>query len=171
MTTLHPDVQRLLDVVRLAGRLPVQDLTPAEARTQYRASRSVLQPPPQHVAETRDVAIEGPAGPIPARLYRGAGTPVGLLPALLFLHGGGWVVGDLESHDGVCRRLANLGGCWVLAVDYRLAPEHPFPAAVEDSAAALRWLAAEASARSASTRPASPWRATARAATWPPCWR
>ena len=111
----------------------------------------------------------------PARSRRGC-IAVGarqsaLLPALLFLHGGGWVVGDLESHDGVCRRLANLGGCWVLAVDYRLAPEHPFPAAVEDSAAALRWLAAEASARSASTRPASPWRATARAATWLPCWR
>ncbi len=146
MTTLHPDAQRLLDVVRIAGRSPVQGLTPAEARTQYSASRAVLQPPPQDVAETRDVTIEGAAGPIPARLYRGAATPGGPLPAMLFLHGGGWVVGDLESHDGVCRRLANLAGCWVLAADYRLAPEHPFPAAVEDSAAALRWLAAHAAA-------------------------
>ena len=96
------------------------------------------------MAETRDLLIEGPGGPLQARLYRGAATPDGPLPGVLYLHGGGWVVGDLASHDGVCRRLANLAGCRVLALDYRLAPEHPFPAAVDDGAAALHWMAGNA---------------------------
>ena len=131
-------------MVRLANRPPFETLTPAEARAVYSAGRTVLQKPPEDVAETRDFAVDGPGGPIACRLYRGAGTAEGLLPGLLYLHGGGWVIGDLDSHDGVCRRLANAAGCWVMAVDYRLAPEHPFPAAVEDCAAALGWLAAHA---------------------------
>ncbi len=143
MPALHPDAQRLLDVVRLARRPPFETLAPAEARDVYNAGRKVLQRPAEDVAETRTVSIDGPAGPMPARLYRGAGA-TGTLPGLLYLHGGGWVVGGLDSHDGVCRRLANAARCWVLAPDYRLAPEHPFPAAVDDSAAALAWLAADA---------------------------
>ena len=131
-------------MVRLANRPAFETLTPAEARAVYSAGRTVLQKQPEDVAETRDSAVEGPGGPIACRLYRGAGTAEGLLPGLLYLHGGGWVIGDLASHDGVCRRLANAAGCWVMAVDYRLAPEHPFPAAVEDCAAALGWLAAHA---------------------------
>ena len=144
MSPFHPDAQRLLEMVRLANRPPFETLTPAEARDVYSAGRKVLQPPPEDVAETRDTTIEGPAGPIPIRLHRGADTGAGPLPGLLYLHGGGWVIGDLDSHDGVCRRLANAAGCWVMAVHYRLAPEHPFPAAVEDCAAALAWLAANA---------------------------
>jgi acetyl esterase len=78
-------------------------------------------------------------------LYRGAGTAAGeVLPCLLFLHGGGWVIGDLDSHDGVCRRLANDAACCVVAVDYRRAPEHRFPAGVEDAAASLAWTTAHA---------------------------
>ena len=141
MPALHPDAARLLNVIRAAGRPPFETLSPAEARRVYAAGRPVLQRPPEVVAETRELLIDGPAGPIKARLYRGADTPDGTLPGLLYLHGGGWVVGDLDSHDGLCRRLANLAHGRVLAVDYRLAPEHPFPAAVEDCAAALVWMA------------------------------
>jgi acetyl esterase len=121
------------------------------------------------VAEKRDVTIGGPAGPLTLRLYRGAGTPEGQpLPCLLYLHGGGWVLGSLDSHEGVCCTLANEAACWVVAVDYRLAPEHPFPAAVEDCAAALNWLAGAGIRRSGWTATASPSAATARAGIWPP---
>ncbi len=130
-------------MVREAGRPPFETMTPAEARVAYAAGRAAVQPPPAPVASVRDLEAPGLAGPVPLRLFRGVEGDAPL-PCLLFLHGGGWVVGDLDSHDGVCRRLAGLAGCAVLAVHYRLAPEHPFPAAVEDAAAALRFLAAEA---------------------------
>ena len=146
MPALHPDAERLLEMVRLAGRPPFETLSPTEARATYAASRAVLQPPPDAVAETRDFTIPGPGGPLALRLYRGLTTREAASPALLFLHGGGWVIGDLDSHDGVCRRLANLAACQVIAVDYRLAPEHRFPAAVDDAAAALAWLAGNAAA-------------------------
>ncbi len=142
---LHPDAERLLELIRAAGRPPFEQLTPAEAREAYAATRDVLGLPPEEVAEVRDLSIPGPGGPLPLRLYRGAGTSdAAALPALVFLHGGGWVIGDLDSHDGVCRRLANLAACRVVAVDYRLAPEHRFPAAVDDAAAALAWVAENA---------------------------
>jgi acetyl esterase len=105
----------------------------------------VLQPEPEPVAEVAALAAAGPAGPIALRLYRGQGCAEGRpQPALVYLHGGGWVIGDLESHDQVCRALANAASCIVLAVDYRLAPEHKFPAAAEDTIAALQWIAANA---------------------------
>jgi acetyl esterase len=91
------------------------------------------------IAETRDLAIPGPGGAIPARLYRSATT--GTLPVLVFFHGGGWVVGNIEGHDTVCRHLANRADCAVVSVDYRLGPEHKFPAAVEDCFAAAEWVA------------------------------
>jgi len=145
MSALHPDAKRLLDLIRIAGRPPFENLSPTDARVAYAAGRAVLQPPPDTVAEVRDVLIPGPAGPLTLRLYRPAGsTYAHVLPGLLFLHGGGWVLGSLDSHDGVCRRLANLASCEVVAVDYRLAPEHPFPAAVEDAAAALVWVSGQA---------------------------
>lgn len=138
---LDPDAQRLLDMIALAGRPAFESVTPEEARTVYTASRAVLQPDKAEVAETRDLAAPGMAGPIRLRLYRGAGTRTGApLPALVYFHGGGWVLGDLDSHDGVCRRIANEAGCVVVSVDYRLAPEHRFPAAVDDSAAATAWV-------------------------------
>jgi len=84
----------------------------------------------------------GPAGPVPARSYRPAGV-TDVLPALVFYHGGGWVVGSLDSHDHLCRHLAVRAGSAVLSIDYRLAPEHPFPAALEDCIAAVRWAARE----------------------------
>ncbi|MBV9785771.1 MAG: alpha/beta hydrolase [Acidisphaera sp.] len=142
-----PDAQAVLDLVRLAGRPPYETLSPAEARQLYRESRAVLSPDPPEVALVRALAAPGPGGSIPLRLYRGAGTPAGAaLPALIFFHGGGWVIGDLDTHDGVCRRLANEAGCAVVAVDYRLGPEHKFPAAVEDAMAATVWVAEQAGA-------------------------
>ena len=90
---------------------------------------------------------DGPHGPIPLRLYRPRGTSAEqVLPALVYYHGGGWVIGDLDTHDTLCRELANHAGCAVVSVDYRLAPEHRFPAAVDDSIAAARWVHREAAA-------------------------
>jgi len=89
-----------------------------------------------YVTERR---IPGPAGEIPVRIYRRMGRPEPV-PAIVYLHGGGWVVGDLDTHDGSCRLLAHESECVVVAVDYRLAPEHPFPAAVDDAVAAYRWV-------------------------------
>lgn len=143
MRALHPDAQALLHLIRETGRPPLEQLAPAEARRAYSAGRAVLQASPEPVAHSEDLAMPGPSGAIRLRLYRGMGThPDAKLPCLLYLHGGGWVLGDLNSHDGVCRILANAASCSVIAVDYRLAPEHQFPAALDDAAAALTWVAA-----------------------------
>ena len=138
--TLDPDVVSLLALIKAAGRPALDSLPPPEAREAYQAGRRVLQPDPAEVAAVRDLVIPGPAGAIPARLYRGIGTDAAArLPCLVYYHGGGWVIGDIESHDVICRRLANDANCAVLSVDYRLAPEHKFPAAYDDSVAAMRF--------------------------------
>ena len=144
MPTLDPDVLLVLDMIRLAGRPPFEQLTPAEAREAYMKSRAVLQPEPEPVETVRDLACPGPHGEIPLRLYRPAGAGAGALPGLVYFHGGGWLLGGLESHDVVCRRFANAARCVVVSVDYRMAPEHKFPAAVDDSAAATRFVATHA---------------------------
>ncbi len=136
-----PDAERLLQLVRESGRPPLETLTPAEARVAYSASRQILQPDPQPVAEIRNLSAPGPLGDIPLRLYAPLGAPPDAgLPGLVYFHGGGWVLGDLDSHDGVCRHLANASGCRVVSVDYRMAPEYKFPAAFDDSAAATRFV-------------------------------
>jgi acetyl esterase len=142
---LNPQARQVCDLIVASGRPPIETLTPKEARAAYLASRFVLQPDPEEVAEVRDLVAAGPAGPIALRLYRGkGGDATQALPALVFFHGGGWVIGDLESHDQVCRALANAARLAVVAVDYRLAPEHKFPAAVEDAVAATSWIAEHA---------------------------
>jgi acetyl esterase len=144
---LDPGARRVLDLMREAGRPPYETLQPSEARGLYRKGRALLQPEPPPVALVRDLAMPASHGEIKLRLYRGAGTrPDRKLPALVFFHGGGWVIGDLDTHDGICRHLANAAGCAVIAVDYRLAPEHRFPAAVEDCVGATEWVAANADA-------------------------
>jgi acetyl esterase len=138
---IDPDTKAVLDMIRLAGRPPFETLTPAEARQAYSASRNILQPPPEDVAESSDMTVAGPLGPIGVRLYRPAGTDASdILPALVWYHGGGWLLGDLDSHDGVCRRFANAVRCRVVSVDYRMAPEHVFPAAVDDCAAVTKFV-------------------------------
>ena len=120
---------------------PIDRISPSEARRQYRDVRAALRPPAPDLFEVRDLAARGTAGGISLRLYRPA---EGVLPALVYFHGGGWVVGDLETHDVVCRQISMQAHAVVIAVDYRLAPEHPFPAAVEDAWSATTWIAAHA---------------------------
>jgi acetyl esterase len=138
---LDPQNQVVLDLIKSSGRPPLETLSPAEARAASAASRAVMQNDPEDVAELRDFE----AGGVPVRLYRGKGTTADeVLPVLIYFHGGGWVIGDLDSHDGVCRSFANRARCCVISVHYRLAPEHKFPAAVDDSAAATGWILAHA---------------------------
>lgn len=142
---LHPQVRALLDLMEKSGLPPVHTLSPAQARASYRDRRSLTQPAPPAVSMLRNLQAQGPHGAIPLRLYRPAGMPeAALLPVLVYFHGGGFVIGDLDTHDVLCRELANGAGCAVVAVDYRLAPEHPFPGAVDDCLAATRWVARNA---------------------------
>lgn len=141
---LDPDAARALQLVRAAGRPPYEALTVDEARRAYDNVRIAVAPAPQDVASVQDLPAAGPDGPIPLRHYVPMGADAAKLPALVYCHGGGWVLGDLESHDGVCRHLANRVACVVVSVGYRLAPEHKFPAAVEDAIAATRWVARHA---------------------------
>jgi acetyl esterase len=144
--TLDPDAAAVFQAFQEAGRPPYETLSPAEAREFYLQGRVVTNPEPPELRSVRPLAIPSPEGPIPARIY----TPLrlrqtnGLAPCLLFFHGGGWVIGDLESHDVVCRTLSDEGQLIVISVDYRLAPEHKFPAAVEDAITATRWVAGNA---------------------------
>lgn len=143
--SFDPDVQLILDMIRMAGRPPFEELTPAEAREAYTASRAVLTPEPQRVAAVHDLSCPGPHGDIRLRHYRPAGVaPDDVLPALMYFHGGGWLLGGLDSHDTTCRHFANAARCAVISVDYRMAPEDKFPAAVDDSAAATRWAITQA---------------------------
>ncbi|WP_374669737.1 alpha/beta hydrolase [Ramlibacter sp.] len=138
---LHPQARALLNLIDERGLPPTHTLSPAEARRFYRERRTFTQPAPPEVAEVVDLAASGPAGAIPLRSYRPLGSAAAdRLPVLVYYHGGGWVIGDLDTHDTLCRELCNLSGCAVVAVDYRLAPEHPFPAAMEDALAATRWV-------------------------------
>ena len=136
---LDPQAKALLELMVARGVPPTHTLTPAEARAFYRDRRAVTQPDPPDVAEVRDLSAPGPAGPVPLRLYRPAGVAKPS-PVLVYYHGGGWVIGDLDTHDVVCRALAVQANCAVVAVDYRMGPEHRFPAAVDDCLAATLWL-------------------------------
>lgn len=144
---LHPHARALLDLIEKRGIPPIHTLSPADARALYRDRRQLTQPDPPEVSLVKDLSAVGPHGPIPLRLYRplGANADV-VLPALVFFHGGGFVIGDLETHDTLCRMLANRAACAVVAVDYRLAPEYAFPCAVDDCLAATYWVSRNATA-------------------------
>jgi acetyl esterase len=139
---LDTETQLLLRLRELAGDTPIEELPVPQARRALVAG-SRLVGGKQPVGSVRDFTIPGPGGDVPVRHYvpTTGGSPA---PTLVFLHGGGFVYGDLESHDALCRFLAERAGVRVLAVDYRLAPEHPFPAAVEDAYAAYAWAAEHA---------------------------
>jgi acetyl esterase len=134
---LDPGCLMLID--RMQGTMrPLNEMSIPEARAAI-GLLAATGGPPEPVARVDERTVPGPAGAIPVRVY----TPDGHdpFPVLVYFHGGGWVIGDLESHDPVCRYLANAVGCVVASVDYRLAPEHPYPAAAEDAYAATRWIA------------------------------
>ena len=138
---LHPQARALLNLIEERNVPPTHTLTPAQARAMYRERRFFTQPDPPEVALVRDLAMPVAGGDIALRLYRPAGSSSdSLLPVLVYYHGGGWVIGDLDTHDTLCRELANGSGCAVVAVDYRMAPEHRFPAAALDAIAAARWV-------------------------------
>ncbi len=144
---LHPQAQAFLDLLVQRGVPPTHTLSPVDARAFYRERRSVTQPQPGEVAEVRELSAPGRHGAIPLRLYRPLGASrSAVLPVLVYYHGGGWTIGDLDTHDTLCRELCNLSGCAVVAVDYRMGPEHRFPAAVDDALAATRWVRKEAGA-------------------------
>ena len=139
---LAPQVKVRLDQMAAAKQPAFHAGTPADARAALGAMINVFGPGPA-VRNAEDRRIPGPAGEIPVRIYTPSGKPAGIL---VYYHGGGWVVGDLASHDYVCRALTNETGCVVVAVDYRLAPENKFPAAAEDCYAATQWAATNAAA-------------------------
>jgi acetyl esterase len=137
---LDPQARALLDERATWGLPPPHQVAPDAARENMLA-RLVRQPAPlEPVERVENHRIPGPAGPIPIRLYAPAAS--GPLPVLVYFHGGGWVLGNLDSHDVICRSLANQSECMVISVDYRLAPEHRFPAPLEDCFAATAWAAA-----------------------------
>lgn len=145
--TLDPDAAAVLSAFRAAGRPPYETLTPPQAREMYLAARVVSHPEPPAIASVDALSVPGPGGALPARIYRPLTLRQsdGLSPCLVFFHGGGWVIGNLDSHDVVCRTLAHEGQLIVISVDYRLAPEHRFPAAVDDAIAATEWISENAS--------------------------
>jgi acetyl esterase len=136
---MHPQAQTMLDVMSEFGLVINESTDPIAIRQAIeefaKAGRAAAEP----VAYVEDRTVPGPAGEIPVRAYRPSDEPA--LPVLVWFHGGGWTIGSLETHDLSCRSLANAVGCIVVSVDYRLAPEHKFPAATEDAFAATQWVA------------------------------
>jgi acetyl esterase len=144
---LDPQARALLERLARTPAPALDSLTAAEARRSYREGRLALAPLPVAIEEARDFLFPGPGGDIGARYYRPSGEKSGeALPVVVYFHGGGWVCGDLDTHDGVCRGIAVHGRCAVVAVDYRMGPEQRFPAAVEDAIAAVKWVSGNAGA-------------------------
>jgi acetyl esterase len=143
---LDPDAAAVYAAFQEAGRPAYETLTAPEARAYYTQARFATNPEPPELARVTPLAIPAPHGTIPVRIYvpKDPRRHDGLSPALVFFHGGGWVIGDLDSHDVVCRQLAVEAALIVISVDYRLAPEHKFPAAADDAIAATKWVAANA---------------------------
>jgi acetyl esterase len=138
---LDPQVRIILDQMIASGLKPFNEVSVEEARAAMLAlagANGEIEP----IARLEDRTLPGPRGDIPVRIYTPDGKPP--FPILVYFHGGGWVVGGIATHDNLCRQLANGAGAVVVSVDYRLAPEHPFPAAPEDCYAAARWIAQNA---------------------------
>lgn len=139
-----PDVRAMLEKVATLGLSKIQDMSPPEARAQMEALVRARDIPPPVVGKASDRTIPGPDGAIPVRVYTPDGAGDAPLPILVYFHGGGHVIGSLDTHDGPARSLCSGGNCIVVSVDYRMGPEHRFPAAVEDAWAATVWAAANA---------------------------
>ena len=142
---LHPEALAIINDIRSAeesgDRIPLYNMDHIAARNAYLAMRGSLSPPAPDVYNVIDIKIPVEGGNIKARYYRGINNPHNnILPITIFFHGGGWVIGDLETHDVVCRQLSNEGNFDVIAIDYRMGPEYRFPTAINDSIAAITWV-------------------------------
>ncbi len=136
---VRPDMQAFLDTLAAIDGPKITDITLEEARASYVALHGMADRPARDLPVIRDMSCEGPAGDIPLRLYDAQATREPG-PVIVFFHGGGFVIGDLETHHALCSEIAALADLPVIAVDYRRAPEAPFPAAIEDCEAAARWV-------------------------------
>jgi acetyl esterase len=141
---LLPEIRSLLDQQATSGRPPLHHQSVEQARAFHVADAAALNGPPAPVAAVADRRVPGPAGELPVRVYTPEGSPP--FPIVVFFHGGGWVVGTLDTYDPLCRALAAATPAVVVSVDYRLAPEHRWPAAVEDAYAATEWASRNAAA-------------------------
>ena len=133
-----PEVQTILDLLAAVDDVPIEEMTPQAMREAYAMLNATGSK--AEMASVTDRTVPGPGGDIPVRVYVPTTEP-GPRPVLVYFHGGGWVIGDLETHDSTVRALASGSGATVVSVDYRLAPEHPFPAPLDDCLAAVRWVA------------------------------
>jgi acetyl esterase len=143
--SLDPILRGLLDQMAANPMPKLWEIPPASGREMYRGMASMLDPQDVPIGKVEDRKIPGLGGDIPIRIYTPVGQGGGALPAVMFYHGGGFVIGDLQTHDALCRQIANEAKARVIAVDYRLAPEHKFPAAADDCFAALKWVSDHAS--------------------------
>lgn len=141
---LDPLLKALLDQMGAQPLPPVWEMEPAAAREAFAAMMGIVGPKEVAIGKVENMTMPGPAGDIALRVYSPVAAGSAALPTLVFFHGGGFVIGDLDTHDGLCRILANEAGVRVIAVQYRLAPEHKFPAAVDDAIAAVKWVEANA---------------------------
>jgi acetyl esterase/lipase len=139
---LDRHVKQLVDMMKASGAPPLWQLTPEQARAGGDPAIQALDAKNVPIGRIDNDEMPGPGGTLRYRLYTPTGADGASLPGLVYFHGGGFVVGSLETHDGLMRLLANASGCRIAAIDYRLAPEHPFPAAVDDAVAAMSWVAA-----------------------------
>jgi acetyl esterase len=139
---LDPGIQKVLDGMNAIEGPPAHEVPIEQARAGHEQETAQLSGPGDEVAEVQELRVPGLGGVVPVRAYRPEGQ--GALPVIAYFHGGGWAVGSIDSFDAVCRALANASGAVVASVGYRLAPEHPFPAALEDCVAVTRWLGIEA---------------------------
>ena len=140
--TLHPQARAVLDLVAAGGAVEPCDQNLAQIRTGFGLLVAMGAGPAEPVADVRDLEIAGPAGAVPVRVYRPIADAV--LPVVVFFHGGGWTIGSIDDYDPIARQIANRSGAIVVSVGYRLAPEHPHPAAVDDCWAAVTWVAEHA---------------------------
>ncbi|HSZ10808.1 MAG TPA: alpha/beta hydrolase, partial [Rhizomicrobium sp.] len=143
---LDPLVKTFLDQLAAVPGPKMWEMTPTDARMAFAAMMQLVGPKDVPIGKTENLVAPGPGGDIPMRVYTPVAAGSEPQPALVYFHGGGFVIGNLETHDGLCRMFANEGGFRVIAVDYRLSPEHKFPAAIDDAVAALTWIEANAAA-------------------------
>ena len=139
-----PFIQSLFEQIPKLANSKVWQMTPDQARVEFKKLCTMSNSSAAPIGKIENIEAAGPEGPIPLRIYTPVAAGASGLAALIYFHGGGFVLGDLDCYDSVCRALAESSGCRVISVDYRLAPEHPFPAAVDDCFAAAKWIEANA---------------------------